>query len=131
MDITEPTIQVGHLSQATAEDAVRSSRPMGDEHLSRSLLSTGIVDERQTSVWPEFCEGAQKRVMSPSRDDDSNHYSHSIARKNRWNVRDLRPCEECGAVGVESGIPWDCYRGALTLRPVSYTHLTLPTKRIV
>ena len=62
MDINEPTIQVGHLSHATVEDAVRSSRPMGDEHLSRSLLSTGIVDERQTPVWPEFYEGAQTRV---------------------------------------------------------------------
>ena len=64
MDIHEPTVQMSHLSQATAEDedAVRSSRPMGEEHPSRSLPDTGIVDERQTPVWPEFCEGAQTRM---------------------------------------------------------------------
>ena len=90
MDINEPITQVSHLSQATAEDAVRSSRPMGEEHPSRSLPDTGIVDERQTPVWPEFCEGAQTRVMSPKRDDDSIHYSHYVARKDRWKVKDDR-----------------------------------------
>ena len=71
MDIHEPTVQVSHLSQATAEDAVRSSRPMGDEHPSRSLLHTGIVDERQTSVWSEFCEGAQTRFPPQALDLDA------------------------------------------------------------
>ena len=57
-----------HLSQATARDAVSSSQT--DTTLSRSHLSTGIVDERQTYVWPEFYESAQTRVMSPSRAED-------------------------------------------------------------
>ena len=52
----------GYLPEATAEDVVRSSRLMDDEHPSRSLLETGIVDERQTSVWPEFCESAHTGV---------------------------------------------------------------------
>ena len=49
-----------HLSQATARDAVSSSQT--DKTLSRSHLSTGIVDERQTYVWPEFYESAQTSV---------------------------------------------------------------------
>ena len=52
------------MSQATAEDVVRSSRLMDDEHLSRSLLDTGIVDERQTQVWPELCESAHTSPFS-------------------------------------------------------------------
>ena len=56
-----------HLSHATARDAVSSSPVDTDKTLTRSHLSTGIVDERQTDVWPEFFESAQTRVMSPSR----------------------------------------------------------------
>ena len=58
MTTSESTNQTCHMPQATAEDVVRSSRPMDDGHLSRSLLDTGIVDERQTYVWPELCESA-------------------------------------------------------------------------
>ena len=48
--------------EATAEDVVRSSRLRDGEHPSRSLLETGIVDERQILVWPEFCENAHTGI---------------------------------------------------------------------
>ena len=51
-----------YLPEATAEDVVRSSRLRDDEHPSRSLLETGIVDERQISIWPEFCENAHTGI---------------------------------------------------------------------
>ena len=55
-----------HSAYATARDAVSSSPVDTDKTLTRSHLSSGIVDERQTHVWPEFFESAQTRVMSPS-----------------------------------------------------------------
>ena len=49
-----------HMSCATAREDVVSSSPVDDtdETLTRSHLSSGIVDERQTHVWPEFLESA-------------------------------------------------------------------------
>ena len=48
-----------HVAYATASDAVSSSPVDTDKTLTRSHLSSGIVDERQTHVWPEFFESAQ------------------------------------------------------------------------
>ena len=59
-----------HLFHATARDAVSSSRVYDDETPTRSHLSSGIVDERQTYVWPGFLESAHTRVMSPNRVND-------------------------------------------------------------
>ena len=59
-----------HSAYATARDAVSSSPVDTDKTLTRSHLSSGIVDERQTHVWPDIFESAQTRVMSPSRDND-------------------------------------------------------------
>ena len=52
-----------HMSCATAREDVVSSSLVDDtdETLTRSHLSSGIVDERQTEVWPEFFESAQTR----------------------------------------------------------------------
>ena len=64
MTTSESSSQTCHMSLATAEDVVRSSRSMDDTHLSRGHLSTGSVDERQTYVWPELYESAHtSRVL--------------------------------------------------------------------
>ena len=54
--------------KATAEDVVRSCRLKDEDYPSRSLLETGIVDERQISIWPEFCEDAHTRNFHPRAD---------------------------------------------------------------
>ena len=51
-----------HSTLATARDAVSSSRVYDDETPTRSHLSSGIVDERQTYVWPGFLESAHTRI---------------------------------------------------------------------
>ena len=54
-----------HTSCATAREDVVSSSLVDDtdETLTRSPLSSGIVDERQTEVWPEFFESAHTRTQ--------------------------------------------------------------------
>ena len=56
-----------HMSCATAREDVVSSSLVDDtdETLTRSHLSSGIVDERQTEVWPEFFESAHTRYCTP------------------------------------------------------------------
>ena len=53
----------------------------------------------------------------------------------------LRSVKVVGGVGAETGctstrtvdvsVSWNCWMASCPLVPVSYTHLTLPTKRIV
>ena len=127
----ESSKPAGHVSLATAESVVRSSQSDINETLMRSHLDRerGFVDERRTYVCPELDESAHTRVMSPKGDHDHVLDSQHLARKDRWSVSDLRPCEECGVVGVESDILWDCYKGRLTLRQLHDRLLCLPCVR--
>ena len=65
--------------EATAEDVVRSCRLKDDDYPSRSLLETGIVDERQIPIWPEFCEDAHTRITT----NDAQNIAEARALRNQ------------------------------------------------
>ena len=125
----------GKIKISGAKNACLALMPaslLSDEKLKLSnvpkLSDIGTMSDLLTSLGCEIASNDQGRTLTLRACEITNHKAeYDIVRKMRASILVLGPMLARNRHAVVS-LPGGCAIGA---RPVSYTHLTLPTKRIV